>query len=62
MNQTQLLAIRGVCFVLCLFIFILSALRVNYLINRERDRESYFWMGICLLAGILCSHLAKWLA
>jgi hypothetical protein len=62
MNSTQLLAIRGVSFIICLLIFILSALYVSHLLNKERDREAYFWMGVCLLSGLVCSTLSKYFA
>ena len=61
MNSTQLLAIRGVSFMFCLLIFILSALYVSHLMNKERDKEAYVWMGVCLISGLICSHLSEYL-
>lgn len=55
----QQLAIKGVIFASALVLFVIANIRVVYCINRERDRESYFYMGISLALGIIMCHLSK---
>lgn len=59
LSPVQILAIKGVTFCACLLIFIIANLMVVYCMNRERDRESFFWMGISLVSGILAVHLSQ---
>lgn len=61
MTPAQAFALKGIIFCLALFIFITSNLMVVYCMNRERDRESYFWMAISIVSGVLSAHLAKYL-
>lgn len=55
------LAIVGITFCIALLIFIGANLMVVYCINRERDKDSYWWMGISIVSGVLCAQLAQFL-
>lgn len=61
MTPLQELAVKGICFCVAVFIFICANLMVVYCINRERDKDSYWWMGISLVSGVLAAHLAQYL-
>lgn len=61
MTELQKLAIAGVTFCFATLIFIFANMMVVHRINRERDRDAYFWMVISLVSGFLAIHLAKYL-